>query len=345
MTTSTISMKKDNTALIGLIITILLALAGIGAWIYQLIVGMQTTDLSEQIVWGLYIAVFFTAVGAGATLLALTGVSEYIPLFAVTSRARNLTLALSSLIVGALLIAMDVGNPIRIWRVITAFRLSSMMTWDFWLLVVAGVVALIYLLVVKSAKPQKVLGVLGILAGAIVVVAEGWMLSTLAAHPMWGSGLTVITFLLGAAIAGMSVTLVAGVAGIRVQSWLIVALGLSLVFVLAEVLTGLVGGSEEVGLILTGFAAPVFWLQVIVGLLLPIVLLVSKRYLWLAGILAVFGVVAEKVWTLAAGEAIPWLALPQGVYFPSWVEFIAVIGMIAIGLLIYRLLTIIFKAE
>lgn len=344
MTTSTIPMKKSNVALI---VTILFALAGIGAWVYQLIVGMQTTGLGQQIVWGLYISAFFTAIGAGAALLALTGVSEFIPLFAVTSRARNLALSLTSFIIGALLIAMDVGNPIRLWRVITAFRFSSSMVWDFWLLIVAGVVALIYLLAVKGAKPQKALAIIGILAGVAVVVAESWMLSIDAvhAHPMWGSVFTVITFLLGAAIAGMSIALVAGSADIRVQGWLKVALWLSLVFVLLEVLTGLVGESGEVGLILIGSAAPIFWLQVIVGLLLPIVLLMRKTYLWLAGILAVIGVVAERVWTLAAGQAIPRLALPQGIYFPSLVELIAVIGMVALGMLIYCLLIMIFKPE
>jgi dimethyl sulfoxide reductase membrane subunit len=344
MTTSTIPMKKSNVALI---VTIVLALAGIGAWVYQLIVGMQTTGLGQQIVWGLYISAFFTAIGAGAALLVLTGVSEFVPFYAGTSRARNLALSLTSFIIAALLIALDVGSPLRLWRVITAFRFSSGMVWDFWLLIAAGVVALIYLLAVKGRKPQKALAIIGIVAGVAVVVAESWMLATEAvhAHPMWGSAFTVITFLLGAAIAGMSIALVAGTSEPYVRGWLTAALWLNLALVVLEVLTGLVGESNEVGLALIGFAAPVFWLQIIVGLLLPIVLLTRKTYLWLAGILAVFGVVAERVWTLAAGQAIPRLDLPQGTYFPSLVELIAVIGMIALGMLIYRLLTMIFKFE
>jgi molybdopterin-containing oxidoreductase family membrane subunit len=72
---------------------------------------------------------------------------------------------------------------------------------------------------------------------------------------------------------------------------------------------------------------------------------VRKTYLWLAGILAVFGVLAERLWTLAAGQAIPRQALPQGSYFPSWVELISVIGLVALGMLVYRLLTMIFKPE
>jgi molybdopterin-containing oxidoreductase family membrane subunit len=143
----------------------------------------------------------------------------------------------------------------------------------------------------------------------------------------------------------MSLALVAGFADEQLQNWLKLALWLGLVLVVVEVLTSLVGGGAEVGMILAGFAAPAFWWQVIVGLLVPIVLLVRKSYVWLAGVLAISGVVAEKVWTLAAGQAKPWLALPEGVYFPSWIELIAVIGLAALGILIYRLLILIFKPE
>jgi len=155
----------------------------------------------------------------------------------------------------------------------------------------------------------------------------------------------VISFLLGAAIAGLSIAVVAGTADIRVQDWLKAALWVSLAFVVLDILTGLVSENAEVSLSLAGFAAPFFWFEVIVGLLLPIILLVRKTYLWLAGILAVIGVVAERVWTLAAGQAIPRLALPPGTYFPSLIEFIAVIGMVALGVLIYRLLLMVFKPE
>ena len=242
MTTTTVKMKKNNTVLIA---ASLLALIGIGAWVYQLISGMQVTGLGQQIVWGLYIAAFFTAVGAGAGLLVLTGVSEYLPVISPEHRVRTLYMSLASLVVGGLLITLDVGNPVQIWRIMTAFRLSSMMTWDFWLLVVAVLVGFFYLLAVRGGKAQKAWGAVGMLAGVAVVVVEGWMLTAQAAHPMWGSGLTVLSFLLGAGIAGMSVALIGGGQQEKLAIWLKVALGLSLVFVLAEVLTGLVGGKRR----------------------------------------------------------------------------------------------------
>ena len=342
MTTTTVTMKKDNT---GLVAAIILAVVGIGAWVYQLTAGMQVTGLGNQIVWGLYIAAFFTAVGTGAGLLVLTGVSEYLPVIPGEKRVRTLYLSFSSFVVGGLLITLDVGNPVQIWRIMTAFKFSSMMTWDFWLLAIAAVVVLVYLLAARGNKAQKVWGMLGILAGLVVVIVEGWMLSAQAAHPMWGSGLTVLTFLLGAGIAGISVALLGDMTNATLLEWLKIALGLGLVFAVVEVLTGLIGGEEGISLVLTGFAAPAFWLQVIVGLLLPMALLARKTSIQLVPLLAVFGVLAEKVWMLAAGSAIPWMPEQQGVYSPSWVEIVAVVGMVAIGVLIYRLLPVLFKTE
>jgi Ni/Fe-hydrogenase subunit HybB-like protein len=48
---------------------------------------------------------------------------------------------------------------------------------------------------------------------------------------------------------------------------------------------------------------------------------------------------------MSMGAAVLWLAVPEGVYFPSLVEIVAVIGMVAFGILIYRLLTLVFKVE
>jgi len=343
----TMDTKRAPVSSTGLIVAIVLAVAGIAAWIYQLLQGMQVTALGQQVVWGLYIAGFFTAVGAGAGLLALTGLSEFSPLTPIAYRPRLLILALTSFIIGGLFITLDLGSPLTLWRLIIGFRFSSLMTWDFWLLVIATVVTLAYLWVGRGAQAQKGLGALGVLSALAVVVVEGWMLSVLSARPMWSGGLVVVSFLLGATIAGLSLALIGGISVEKVRGWLIAALVLNLVLVLSEVLTGLLSAdprtAEEMRLLVAGSDAPVFWFHLLVGLVLPLALLVMNSGLKWAAALAVLGVVAEKVWLLSAGQAKPWLDLPEASYFPSWVEWVAFVGLLALGVLVYLGITSLVK--
>jgi dimethyl sulfoxide reductase membrane subunit len=350
MVTTTQSIKTQGAvASPWLWIYILAALAGFSAWIYQLVVGMEVTALGQQVVWGMYIAAFFTAVGAGAVLLAMTGLSEFGLVLTLENRLQSLSLALSSFVVGGILIAMDVGNPLALWRVVSGFEFSSMMTWDFWLLVIAGIIALIYLLQARSGQPQKLLGGLGLVAAVAVVTAEGWMLTTLESRSMWGSGVVVLSFLVGAMIAGGSVAVLAQpAAATRLRLFLTATLGLSLMLLLVEVFTGLLSGSPrslaEIRNLLNGAPAPIFWFHLFGGIALPLILLRSGMIRWAAG-LALAGVLAEKLWLLAAGQAEPWVNLPVGAYFPSWVEFVAVIGMAAFGFVVYQGLTVILKEK
>ena len=60
MTTTTREMNKQEGFPAGVMIaSIVLAVIGIGAWIYQLVQGMAVTGLGNQVVWGMYIAGFF----------------------------------------------------------------------------------------------------------------------------------------------------------------------------------------------------------------------------------------------------------------------------------------------
>ena len=68
--------KGINQPVVVLGLAALCSLVGLAAWVYQLSKGMVVTGLSQQISWGLYIAGFFTAAGAGGGLfLSLVRVS------------------------------------------------------------------------------------------------------------------------------------------------------------------------------------------------------------------------------------------------------------------------------
>lgn len=339
MTTTTQEMNKKQEGFPSaiLIASIVLAVAGIGAWIYQLVQGMVVTGLGNQVVWGMYIAGFFAVVGAGAGLLSLVGLSEFMPLIREDNREKALSLALVSFIAGGVLIMMDLGSPFRIWKMVMAFEVSSMMTWDFWLLALTGVIALVYLLMVRKGGSQPVLGVLAIASAASVVAVEGWMLSIMAARPMFAGGLTVFSFLLSALAAGLGLGLLIMKDKQQLQGWMKVVLIANLTLVLAEVLTGLLTGSEEIALVLGGAAAPGFWFHLIAGIAVPLWLLFAGQSQDVAGGLVIAGVLAEKIWMLEAGQAFPMLELPMEGYTATWVEYLAIVGVVALGVLLYLL--------
>ena len=137
--------------------------------------------------------------------------------------------------------------------------------------------------------------------------------------------------------AGLGLALLITTEKETVVRWLKLALIANLVLVLAEVLTGLIAGGEEMALVLAGSTAPEFWFHLVVGLALPLALLLAGQGLSAAGGLVVIGVLAEKVWMLEAGQAFPWLELPEGSYAASWVEYLALVGVIALSVLLYTL--------
>ena len=69
------------------------ALVGFVLWGFQVIKGMGEDGLNQQVVWGLYIAAFFTVAGAAARLLGLVGLSEFYPVIAEIERSGSLRLA------------------------------------------------------------------------------------------------------------------------------------------------------------------------------------------------------------------------------------------------------------
>lgn len=356
-----LATAKQQVTSPSLVTWIVLAVIGVGgmalSWGLQLAQGMGITALGEQVVWGLYIAGFFTAMGAGAALVALTVLSEFVPVLPLTLRRHALLLALAGFVVGAILIAMDVGNPLNLWRILTAGRFTSLMTWDFLALVVTGLLTLVYLLVgwktAKSTAGTRTVGILAIIAAALLVIVEGWMLATLEARPLWTGGLTVVNFVVMALVGGLALAIMSWKeVAPRLSGLLTTGLWITLGLLLIELLTVLINNTvrpnPEVGLSLSGSLSGMLRIYLIVGLVLPLAILYwRKDLLWLriAAGLAILGVLAEKLWLLTAGQALPLLPLPQASYAPSLVEILGIVGAVALAILIYRVLIAVLKVE
>ncbi len=118
-------------------VTLLLALIGIGGWYYylQLSQGLVTTNMTNQVSWGFYIANFTFLVGVAAAAVMLA-----IPAYIFhrddikTVVLMGDTMAISAVIMAILFVVVDLGRPDRIWHLLPGIGRfnfpESMLAWD-----------------------------------------------------------------------------------------------------------------------------------------------------------------------------------------------------------------------
>jgi molybdopterin-containing oxidoreductase family membrane subunit len=337
------------------VVLVVLALGGLATWLVELNRGMVDLAIDQQVVWGLYIAGFFTAAGAGAGLLVLAASQAMRPWLAAGQLARLLAAGLACFGVAGALIVMDVGSPLGVWRIAVSGRWTSLMVWDFYLLLAGLVVALIAWLSVRGGSPARLNGALAVVMALVaigIVVAESWMLSTQAARPYWESGLTTLGFLAGAAVAafGLGLLLVDGQPRELMRRGLGWSLAIAVLIVLVDLLAGVLAGNlraaEASRLLVTN---PLFWLYLVVGVAIPLLLVIPRSAagfpLLLGAALAVAGVLLEKTVVLAVGQAQPWLPETISRYLPAWIEIAGVVGLAAAGVVAYGVLVRLRRVE
>ena len=110
----------------------LVVLAGIAAWVLQLMGGMGVAGYSDQAFWAIYIADVVTFIGVSyggavvSAILRLTGATWRAPLTRLAEGTAVVTV-----LIGAALIIPHIGNPIRLYELVTRPNLSAPVFWDF----------------------------------------------------------------------------------------------------------------------------------------------------------------------------------------------------------------------
>ncbi len=323
----------------------LLVVIGIASWVYQLTQGMSVTGISQEIVWGVYIALFFLLVGLAGGLVILATLADLKVIPGLQVYRRKLLLgALSTYIAAGFMILMDIGKPARVLNMIFSANISSPFVWDFAALALSVILAAAYL---YAGPKSKMFSALVGFVAAMVIVVEGWILSMSAGEAVWHGGMVPLTFLVEGLIAATALTLIF-TADSQLGNWLRVSLLVLLpalvVFNLLEMAAVVYVGEPEAqaatALIWTGDLAIMFWGQMLLGILLPFVLLAwankSRGLIQVASILAIAGIFVTKLGILISGQAIPFMLEPAS-YLPTLVEVGVVLGILGLIGLLYLL--------
>jgi molybdopterin-containing oxidoreductase family membrane subunit len=320
-----------------------IALVGLGAWIYELVYGLAVTGMRNVISWGLYIFTFayFVKLSAGGLIVASTaevfGVAALKPLMRIGVLTAAICVA-----VAAMIIIPDMGRPDRLLNIIMYPNFRSPIIWDISIIAVYLTMSVIEFGLL-SAPPErqrrlliKTLAVLGLPAAFALHSITAWIFGVQISRPYWNSALMAPMFVVSAILCGSSlIALIAALlqrfAGFRFESstWRALAtmmaasLAIDLYFVFCEYVTVLWGvvPREMIPyrmLMPDGKFGALTAIEWIVGGVAPFVLLVLPAararigYIVTSAILILAGVYAFQIGLINVGEANPLIQLAPG---------------------------------
>jgi molybdopterin-containing oxidoreductase family membrane subunit len=353
-----------------------LCLAGLNAYAKQLVHGLITTGMSDQVSWGVYIANFTFLVGVAAAAVMMV-----IPVYIYDNEELHdlvifgELLAVAAILMCLAFVTVDLGRPDRFWHLIPGLGQlnfpASMLSWD--VIVLNGYLLLNvhicgYLLYCRyrGVKPSKWFYI------PFVFVAIGWAVSIhtvtaflyvgLGGRPFWNSSIVGPRFIASAFTAGPALIILAlqiirrttdyhitDKALLTLRSIVQVSMLINVFLLVNEVFKEFYSGDLHVAssrylyLGLNGYHAlvPWIWTAVVFNLVAMFLLVLplsrSLKWLNLTCALCITGIWIEKGMGLVIPGFIP-TPLGQIVeYRPSLNETLICIGIWAFGLLAYTI--------
>ncbi len=351
------------------------ALVGANAWAQQVSGGMQLTNMTDHVSWGLYIANFTFLVGVAAG-----GVMMVIPAYLYHDREMHDVvifgelLAVAAIVMAMCFVLVDLGRPDRFWHLVPGIGQFnwplSMLAWD--VVVLNGYLLLNlhicgYLLYTRfrGREPRRRWYVPFVFVSIVWAISihtvTAFLFSGLGGRPLWNSALLAPRFLVSAFIAGPAFLIVAlsllrrlteyKVADRPLQtlaSILRITVLVNLFMLISELFTEFYTGSGHTasasylffGLHGHGRLVPWIWTAIALnatsGVMLFAPRLLERRALLIAAcVMSFIGVWIEKGMGLVVPGFIP-SALHEIVeYLPSTIEWKVTAGIWALGLMIY----------
>lgn len=347
-----------------------------GVW-QRLTTGLASTDLTSQMPWGAWVAlyIFFVGLSAGAFLLSSLVYVFGMYQFERIGRAALLS-AVVSMFVALAFIGMDLGRFDRALLTFWHFHFTSPLSWEvrFYVIYIALLIAELTIALrlhrglVRSVKRAKLwLRILGTVGVPLAIVGvhggTGTIFAVVKARAMWFGGLFPIIFVVSAMVSGTALLLAVSYwqargTGRKPDEKLLKGLGtvllaavlIDLLLTFYEYVVPLLAIEEHdlgiVGLQATGPYAWSFWLlQLGCAMVFPAIILLSplkRRLGWVvaAAMMVVVGIVGVR-FNIVVPPLIPPIieGYPVNDYFPTLAEWSLAVFFVAGGALLYSLVS------
>ncbi|MBI5959210.1 MAG: polysulfide reductase NrfD [Chloroflexi bacterium] len=362
-----------------------------GAYVFWY--GLEVTNLTNNVPWGLWITVDLSAIALGAGAFSLSTIAYILQVKEFEKIAR---IAVFVGFVGytsaMLALLMDIGRPDRFWHPIVFWNIHSVL-WEITMCVIFYSTVLVFELAPSVLESKIVTERLGFKRGPalahlmhrftpfVSIVGLGLSLlhqsslgatyGVLVARPIWFKPSLPVMFILSAVAAGGTVTLavtifyenmvharqiarrlrnqVAMFAGLMTLAYLYLKLW---DFLATSYYSHLPSRVADQNLLesVTPYGVSFWWIEIIVGALVPAIILLSPRLrrqdslIILAGLLAIVGVVANRWNITLSGLIVPmdWSPgtaelFPVQKYSPALSEWGVAIGVVGYALLMVTL--------
>lgn len=333
----------------------IIVLIGLGFYVHQLIRGLEVTGMNNLVSWGLYIITFAFLVGLSAGGLIVSSTAYVLKIDKLKQVAPvGIVVAVACIIGAGVLIVADVGHPERIFNIILGGRYTSPLAWDFLVISIYLAVGLYECWILFSQKWQleseekreKILAKAAYFSLPIALLVHSitaWIFGLQIGRPFWATALMAPIFISSAIVSGLGILLViaylgrkAGIPGLdedNVDTLVKMLAGfilLDLFLFFCELFTLAYGGgtaaADAAYLILTGKFAPLLWIELIVGMVLPFIILVNKSTRrspgWIAasGILVMVAVFLKRINIILPGFLIMNMPDAPGVSTGRFIE-------------------------
>lgn len=354
------------------VVSVVIVTVGLFSTYFRFSLGLgATTNLQDSVPWGLWIGFDFIGVGlaaAGFTIAAtvhIFNIHKYEPLV----RPAILTAFLGYSVVVCLLL-VDLGRPENFWHPLIMWNIHSVMFEITWCIICYSTVLLLEFAPVVLEKfnlkaPIKILKII-----SIPIVIAGVLFSTLhqssfgslylivpgKLHPLWYSSLLPIHFYVSCIAAGLSMIIFESyliarsctkeegfrntglkmniLSGASFVVWIALIAGLLLKiydFVSNDKLIYLINPSMETSL---------FYLEIMIGTIVPIYLLSykkfreDKKWLYIISIFVISGLILNRL-----NVSITGLVASSGInYFPSFDEISITMMLVVLAIFAFRLI-------
>lgn len=344
---------------------------GAACFAYQWTAGLGVTGLSNTVSWGMYIIAFMFLVGVSAGGLIVVAVSELVGSHRFEALNRLAVICSATAVAAAAASLLpDIGRPQLIWKMIVQGNITSPLVWDMVVITAYLTIAGIDLWILTRPEPRpKALRTMAMVTLPVAVLVHSvtaWIFGLVVARPWWNTALLAPLFISSALVSGTALVLLVTRLATRFTTFrppatVVPDLGRLLAWFVAvdgfllgaEILTAYTSREpdhlNQLNVVLFGRLAPLFWTEVVLGLIVPFVIFVRPRLrarpglLTGAAALTLLGVFFKRINILLPGMFEPLIGLAPGVpggrpgqpfrpdeiYLPTWVEWGVLIGIAA----------------